>query len=108
MKMLPFEDFVKNFDNKIMRNKMILSTYKASWRCACGKDHFMIDESNVAFQGFWKLAVHCPENPAYITAVKVNTGFLGMKFKGYESLFGSEITSQEDKIVYHTIQASIS
>ena len=107
VKMLPMHTFLETFDRKISRNKMDLSLYEGYWDCACGKQHWMIQNHNIICQGFWKVMVRCPNNPNMITAVKVKTKFLGMKFDDYESTAGTVVSSEEDRTLLSMLEVGL-
>lgn len=104
MKMLPLVDTIGCLGSKVIRNRMILSEYDGRWQCACGKTHYKIDQSDIVCQGFWRVLVHCPEDPSYLTAVKVNMGLMGLKFKNYESLAGTKIETPADALTLRALQ----
>ena len=107
MRMLPVRSFLESFDSKMSRNKMDLSLYEGYWDCACGQRHYMIQQRNIICQGFWKVMVRCPNDPNTITAVKVNTKFLGMKFKDYESTAGTVVSSEEERSLLTALEFSL-
>lgn len=89
-----------------MRVRMDLSLYDGSYNCACGKIHHYGYRTNLLCQGYWRVVMECPENPDYLTCVKIKM-FMMMKFKGFESLAGYHIQDDEDRLILHTVFNSL-
>ena len=68
-----------------------------SFECACGKTHIFNSLSVHILRKLPKkrLVLTCPENDGYATCIKLR-GLLW--FKGFESLFGTEIKEEVDMI----------
>lgn len=94
MKVMAFDRFMDDF-GRAARNTMNLSVYRDSFRCACGKDHWFDESIDVVCQGLMKLMVVCPDDPTYLTSIKIKT-FLVVKFKGFESLAGTRLEDEQD------------
>lgn len=83
---------------RMMRPRMNMSIYEGRYDCACGSPHNYGPHINVLAQGKWRVVMQCPVNKASLTNVKINTGFLGFGFKGFESLAGINCESEEDTV----------
>ena len=102
VELLPMEDFLLSFGNA-MRNRMDLSPYYGHcYECACGGVHFMDSRTSLVLQGFWKVLAICPDNPTYLTNIKVQM-FMMVKFKGFKSLCGTQVTSDYDEHLLLTV-----
>lgn len=72
-------------------SKMDMSNYEGHpFECACGKTHiYYSDQVDVLRELHkMKLVFQCPDEPIFITCVKVKGIF---RFKGFEGLFGAKI-----------------
>jgi hypothetical protein len=87
---------------RAMKVRMDLSLYDGDYNCACGKSHHYGAHVELLCQGNWLVVMVCPENPDYLTCVKIKM-FMMVKFKGFESLSGYHIQSIEDKVMLHSI-----
>lgn len=106
MKLMPSEDFWKDFGNAA-RQTMNLSIYRDGFECSCGKKHWFDESIDVICQGWGqKLVVICPDDSAYLTSLKIKT-FMVFKFKGFESLAGTHLTSQADKVCLQVLRQAI-
>jgi hypothetical protein len=95
MKMMSFEDFMNDF-GKAAPNSMNLSIYRDNFQCACGRSHWFDESIDVVCQGgIMKLMVICPNDPSYITNLKIKL-FMMLKFKGFEALAGTHLSNTED------------
>lgn len=100
--MLGFDSFIQDFGNAAP-NTMNTSIYRDNFRCACGQTHWFDEFIEVVCQGAsMKLMVKCPDNPTYITSIKIKT-FMVFKFKGFESVAGTQILNDEEAVVFNTI-----
>jgi hypothetical protein len=81
--------------------RMDLSLYDGDYNCACGKSHHYGYHVNLLCQGKWRVVMECPENPDYLTCVKIKM-FMMVKFKGFESLSGYHIQSDKDRVLLHS------
>ena len=88
---LPFDEFIKKF-GQLLPKKMNTSIYETKeYQCGCGKKH-LFDSRSVYCEGFTlRMLVGCPDDPRYLTNIKVKTGFLMMGFKGFESISSTYI-----------------
>ena len=103
MKMLSFDSFMQDFGNAAP-NTMNLSIYRDNFHCACGRSHWFDESIEVVCQGgVMKLMVICPDDPTYITSIKIKT-FMVVKFKGFESLAGTQMSSNEDVVAFNSIR----
>ena len=98
---------INNMDNFLesigiaMRVRMDLSLYDGDFECACGKRHRYGPHINLLCQGKWRVVMECPENPDYLTCVKIKM-FMMVKFKGFESLSGYHIQNEEERLILHS------
>lgn len=72
-------------------NKMEMINYQGyPFLCACGKTHlFQYGQVHVLRElPKMKLVFECPDQPVFVTCVKLK-GFF--RFKGFESLFGAKV-----------------
>ena len=103
MRTLSFEGFLQDFGNAAP-NTMNMSIYRDSFHCACGRSHWFDESIDVVCQGsLMKVMVTCPEDPSYITSLKIKT-FMLVKFKGFDSLAGTRISSDEDALTFTTLR----
>ena len=102
MKMMTFEKFAEYF-GKAGPNAMDMSIYRDSFQCACGRAHWFDESIEIICQGFMKVMVTCPVDPTYITSLKIKT-FMMVKFKGFDSLAGSHISTEEDALAFAAIR----
>ncbi|AXQ95516.1 hypothetical protein LV780_18050 [Cereibacter azotoformans] len=103
MKHLNFEAFLGDF-GKLTRHRMNMSMYTGSFECACGESHWF-DEHRIDIigDGFWKVLVVCPRTGRHVTSLKIKTTF-GFGFKGYESLAGAELSTEEEMVMLQTLR----
>ena len=82
-----------------MRVRIDLSLYYGDYGydCACGKKHRYGPHINLLYQGKWRVVMECPESSDYLTCVKMKM-FMMVKFKGFESLSGYHIKSDEERL----------
>lgn len=66
------------------------------FECACGQAHEYNFRTNSLCQGYFKFVVVCPDDSNLLTCLKAKM-FLMTKFKGFKSLSGYRIESDEDK-----------
>ena len=97
MRIIPFGQLFSRFEKRVTKCDLRLDIYKGRWQCACGQTHYGFHDMDVICQGFFKILIHCPDDPYYITAVNIKTGFFGMGFKGLESEMGTKMESDYDK-----------
>jgi hypothetical protein len=90
VKMFDFDAFMDDF-GRAAKPTMNMSIYRDNYKYACGNSHWFDERIAIVCEGLMKVMLICPENPAYVTAVKIKT-FLVFKFKGFESLAGTKIT----------------
>ena len=102
MKMMNFENFAEDF-GKAGPNAMNMSIYRDNFQCACGQAHWFDESIDIVCQGVMKVMVKCPIDPTYITSLKIKT-FMLVKFKGFESLAGSHISTEEDAMAFASIR----
>ena len=101
--MLSFDSFMQDF-GKSAPNTMNTSIYRDNFNCACGRKHWFDESIEVVCQGgIMKLMVACPVDPTYITSIKIKT-FMVVKFKGFESLAGTKISTNEDTVAFDAIR----
>lgn len=105
MRMLEFEPFLRDFGNA-GRLTMNMSIYRDNYQCACGKAHWFDEYANIVCQGFYKVMIVCPEDPAYVTTVKIKT-VLGFAFKGFESLAGTRMRNDGELLALRTIRLTV-
>lgn len=93
------EDFIMSISSNIMKVRMDLSLYNGDYDCACGKKHQYGPHITLLCQGKWRVVMQCPDNPDYLTCVKIKM-FLLVKFKGFEAISGYKLKNQEERIGY--------
>ncbi len=90
-----------------MRVRMNLSLYDGDFDCACGKKHHYGSHIKLLCQGKWRVVMECPDNPDYLTCVKIKM-FMMAKFKGFESLSGyciqNEVERQLLRITFNSLR----
>ena|GEM_PF-1493128 len=94
LKVTDFEGFAEDF-GRVAKPVMDMSIYRDSFQCACGKSHWFDENIDIVCEGLKKVMVVCPENAAFLTSLKIKT-FLMFKFKGFESLAGAHLQSQNE------------
>lgn len=105
MKFLKFNEFIENF-GKACPNVFNTSLYHGTFKCACGKEHWF-DPSLIICSAFsMRIMVQCPEDPTYLNNIKIKT-FLLTKFKGFETLSGTKIETEEDVLAFNVIKKLI-
>lgn len=103
MKMMSFNDFAKDFGNSAP-NSMNMSIYRDNFQCACGQSHWFDESITVVCQGgLMKIMVICPNDSSYLTSLKIKT-FMVFKFKGFESLAGTHLSSNGDFTAFNAIR----
>jgi hypothetical protein len=103
MKMMSFERFAADF-GRAVKPTMNMSDLRDTFQCSCGQSHWFDERIDRICDGFQKVMVSCPNDPSYVTSLKIKT-FMIVKFKGFESLAGSRIASQEEKVLVLTMRA---
>jgi len=82
---------------RAMRNGMDLSMYNGNpYECACGSTHTFEFNTETLCHGFWRVVAVCPDDPDYLTHVKVRM-FLMMKFLGFKGVNGTHLSSDDDR-----------
>jgi len=103
MKLMSFKEFMDDF-GRGAPNTMNLSIYRDFFQCACGQSHWFDESIDVICQGWMmKIMVACPDDPSYLTSLKIKT-FMIVKFKGFESLTGTQASGSEDTVAIATIR----
>lgn len=102
MRMLGFEAFLADF-GKASRLTMNMSIYRDRYQCACGNTHWFDEHADIVCQGFYKVMVTCPNDPAYVTAIKIKT-VLGFAFKGFESLAGTQVRAPSEAAAFKALR----
>lgn len=103
MRMLGFEAFMEDF-GKAAPNTMNMSIYRDNFQCACGRSHWFDESIQIVCQGgIMKIMVVCPDDPSNITSVKIKT-FMVVKFKGFESLAGTRVANDQDRIAFQSVR----
>jgi hypothetical protein len=105
MKILDFESFAEDF-GRAAKPIMDMSIYRDSFQCACGKSHWFDEEIDIICEGLMKIMVVCPADAAFLTSLKIKT-FMVFKFKGFESLAGTHLESEEDRVGMQTIYSYV-
>jgi hypothetical protein len=105
MKMMDFESFVDYF-GKAFKPVKNMSIYRDTFKCACGKSHWFDEEIDIVCEGPFKVMVVCPDDPAFLTALKIKT-FMVFKFKGFVSIAGTHLNSKEQMIAVQTIRSLV-
>lgn len=100
------QSFFDGFGNA-SKNTMNLSMYNDGFLCACGETHWFDAGINVLCQGYWKIVVFCPNDPTYLTSLKIKT-ILGVKFKGFKTLDVSHVSTEEDRLTLVVLKDAFS
>ncbi len=96
MKMLNTMNFITNLGG-IKICDLHLSLYvNNEYDCACGQKHMFTYDSEIICQGAWKLVLECPNSKEYVTCVKLKSKFLGVGFSGFESLYGTRLSTEPE------------
>lgn len=103
MKTMNFESFLNDF-GRAAKPTMDMSIYRDNFQCACGKSHWFDEGIDIICEGLMKVMVVCPDDSSYLTSLKIKT-FLLVKFKGFESLAGTQLKSQSDVESVGTMRA---
>ncbi len=99
MKNIELNSFLTDFGNAITP-QMNMSIYRDNFQCSCGTTHWFDECIDILAEGRRKVMVACPEQPNYLTALKIKT-FMLVKFQGFESLSGTTASREEiDTIRY--------
>ena len=104
MQLVPFELLFADFDKRVQKCRLPLKNYQGHWKCACGKIHYGLDEWDVICQGVLNLIVRCPDDNRYVTALLIKTKFMGVGFKGIETLRGSYLGTESDILLARYIR----
>lgn len=104
MKLMNFERFANDF-GRAVKPTMNMSIYRDSFQCSCGQSHWFDERIDIVCEGLMKVMVVCPNDPSYLTSLKIKT-FLIVKFKGFESLAGTHLESQEDRDMMHATRVA--
>lgn len=103
MKTMNFESFLNDF-GRAAKPTMDMSIYRDNFQCACGKSHWFDERIDIICEGLMKVMVVCPDDSSYLTSLKIKT-FLLVKFKGFESLSGTQLNGQADVESLRTMRA---
>jgi len=93
----------------MMKPRMNMSLYVGSFDCACGKQHHLSPGSvEVHAEGRSRIVVSCPDDGRYFTNVAIKLGFMGMSFKGFESISGHKCETEDERLILlYTFQTSL-
>ena len=105
MRMMRFDDFANDF-GRAAKPTMNMSIYRDNFQCACGQSHWFDERIDIVCEGLMKVMVICPKDASYVTSLKIKT-FMIVKFKGFESLAGTQITSIEDRAALMAIRMAV-
>lgn len=105
MKMMNFDNFADDFGNAI-KPTMDMSIYRDNFQCSCGETHWFDEDIDIICEGLMKVMVVCPNDPAFLTSLKIKT-FMLFKFKGFVSLSGTHLKSKEDVLAMQTIRSFV-
>jgi hypothetical protein len=95
MRMMRFENFADDF-GRAAKPTMNMSIYRDNFQCACGQSHWFDESIDIICEGLMKVMVACPNDPAYLTSLKIKM-FMLFKFKGFESLAGTRLENYQEK-----------
>jgi hypothetical protein len=98
-----FEAFLDDF-GRAARPTMNMSIYRDNFQCTCGQPHWFDEEIDIICEGLMKVMVVCPYDPSYLTSLKIKT-FMLFKFKGFESLAGTQIKNQSEMVTVESMRA---
>ncbi len=68
------------------------------YECSCGQQHVLKSYSRILYQGFYRIVIECPDDPAYLTCVKIRM-ILMAKFIGLTSISGTKVSTDTDKFL---------
>ena len=91
------EEFFASIGN-MMAVRMNMSMYNGFYECACGEKHMYTPLTNLLAQGKWRVVMECPNDNKYFTNVEIKTGFLGVGFKGFNSISGFECKNNDERL----------
>lgn len=103
MKTMNFESFLNDFGRAAKPN-LDMSIYRDNFQCSCGKSHWFDESIDIICEGLMKVIVVCPDDSSHLTNLKIKT-FLLVKFKGFESLAGTQLKTQSDVETLMTMRA---
>lgn len=93
--LLPMEKFLTSF-GRMMRLRMDVSPYFGhEYECACGARHKLDYHIELLCQGYWKVIAVCPDDPDYLTTVKIHM-LLMVKFLRLKGVNGTRIDAEDD------------
>lgn len=105
MKMMDFESFADDF-GRAAKPVMDMSIYRDSFQCSCGQSHWFDEKIDIVCEGLMKVMVVCPSDPTFLTSLKIKT-FMVFKFKGFVSLAGTHLKTDEDMTAVQTIRSFV-
>lgn len=106
VRILKFADFVQDF-GKAAKPTMNMSIYRDKFECACGQSHWFDQFVDIVCEGsVMKVMVVCPTDSSFLTSLKIKT-FMVVKFKGFESLAGTHISSPSEKLALESIRTFV-
>ena len=97
-----FEKFSNDF-GRAAKPTMNMSIYRDNFQCACGQSHWFDERIDIICEGLMKVMVICPNDTTYLTSLKIKT-FMMFKFKGFESLAGTHLESQDEIVALRAMR----
>lgn len=85
---------------------MNMSIYRDNFQCSCGQSHWFDEEIEIICEGLMKVMVVCPNDPSFLTSLKIKT-FMVVKFKGFVSLTGTHLDTEEDKVAVQALRSFV-
>lgn len=106
VKLLPMTDFQISVGRSMHIRMELAPFYGASYECACGQEHILEPYSQILYQGFWRIVIVCPDDERYLTCVKIKM-ILMVKFTGLQSISGTRIKTDTDKLLLANLLAQL-
>ncbi len=91
----PMDKFLSGVGTAML-NRMDLSPYYGqTYECACGDEHELSVFDRILFQGYWRVAIPCPEDETYLTLIKVKA-FTFRRNSSLVYMAGTQVKSDMD------------
>lgn len=95
IEIVPMPEFLISIGRAKLKGMDLSLYFGRPYECACGKLHTLEEDTELLCHGYWQVVAACPEDPHYLTRVKVRM-FMMVKFLGFEGLNGTRIQGDAD------------
>lgn len=103
VRLLALEPFLESI-GRAMLPRMNMSIYNGPFDCACGATHMYGPHIQLLCEGSMRVVMICPEDDSYCTNVAIKT-FMLVKFKGFQSISGFQLKTQDEGLAIATFRS---